>query len=422
MLPDLPAPSPDLPDDDLLDALQRQTFRFFWEGGHEVSGLAADRLFVDGEPKDDLIAVGGSGFGVMSIIVAAARGWIERAAARERIDRMLDILFAAPCFHGMFPHFMNGRTGAPIAFSRKDDGGDIVESSYLFMGLLCARSYFDSSAAEERRLRERITILWEEAEWSWYTREGRKALYWHWSPNNGWALDHDVRGWNECLIAYVLAASAPRYPVEPDVYHRGFAAGRDFRNGRAYHGHELPLGPALGGPLFFAHYSFCGLDPHGLRDRYADYWRQNVAHVAINKAHCIDNPGKFRGYGADCWGLTASDDPDGYVAHAPDLDNGTISPTAALSSFPYDPEGCMRVLRHFLKTHRGAWRRYGFVDAFCEARDWRSNVFLAIDQGPIIVMIENARSGLLWKLFMAIPEIQSGLRKLGFSSPWLTDV
>ena len=412
----------DLGDEELLEYVQRQTFRFFWEGAHPVSGLLPDRRSTHGEAADDLIGIGGSGFGIMAIIVAVARGWLSREDALDRIGRMLDLLTRATCFHGIYPHFMNGRTGATIPFSRKDDGGDLVETSYLFMGLLCAREAFNDDTPIELHLRQRITWLWEEVEWNWHTRGGRKALYWHWSPNNGWALDHEIRGWNECLITYVLAASAPRYAIDAEVYHQGFAAGRDFLNGGVYCGIELPLGPPYGGPLFFAHYSFCGLDPRGLKDRYADYWEQNLRHVMINRAHCVRNPHNHKGYGAECWGLTASDDPSGYRAHSPTNDNGTISPTAALSSFPYAPKEAMRVLRHFFSAHGDRiWGRYGFVDAFCEAQGWYADSFLAIDQGPIVIMIENYRSGLLWKLFMRIPEIQAGLRKLGFVSPYMED-
>lgn len=414
-----------LPDDALLERIQRQTFRFFWEGAHPVSGLAADRLSrsaraASSEDKRDLIAIGGSGFGVMTCIVAAERGWIERAAAIERLRAMLDLLLRAPCYHGAFPHFMNGRTGATIAFWRKDDAADIVETSFLCMGLLCAREYFDRDTPAERDLRGRITLIWEDVEWSWFTQGGRELLYWHWSPNNGWGMDHEIRGWNECLIVYVLAASSPRYAIDPLAYHRGFANGRDFLNGRSYYDIQLPLGMPYGGPLFFTHYSFCGLDPRGLRDRYADYWQQNLRHVRINRAHCVANPHNHRGYGPGCWGLTASDDPDGYSAHAPDNDNGTLSPTAALASVPYAPAEGLAAARTFL-TRLGdkVWGQYGFVDAFCEARDWYADSFLAIDQAPIILMIENHRTALLWNLFMRVPEVRTGLRRLGFSSPHL---
>jgi len=413
-----PAALAALPDDTLLERIQRQTFAFFWDGADPASGLAPDRRTIHSAPIDDLVAIGGSGFGIMALIVAVERGWVGRAAALERLDRMLDLLLRATCYHGAFPHFLHGKTGATIPFGRKDDGGDLVETSFLSMGLLCARQYFSGDAVLEQSLRARVTQVWQEVEWDWYTQGGRKLLYWHWSPNNGWAMDHEIRGWNECLVTYVLAAGAPRYAIDPQAYHRGFASGRGFLNGNTYHGIELALGMPYGGPLFFAHYSFCGLDPRGLKDCYADYWDLNVRHVQINRAHCIANPHGYKGYGPSCWGLTASDDYDGYGAHAPDNDNGTISPTAALASLPYAPQEVTAVARQLLDVHGSrVWGRYGFVDAFCEQRNWYAQTYLAIDQGPIVVMIENHRSGLLWKLFMSVPEVQAGLRRLGFASP-----
>jgi hypothetical protein len=409
-----------LEDEALLEHVQRQTFRFFWEGSHPVSALAPDRRTRAGGPRDDLVAVGGSGFGIMALIVATERGWVAREAALERLEAMLNLLERATCYHGVWPHFMSGRTGATIPFSRKDDGGDLIETSLLCMGLISARQYFAQADARERRVRERLNWLWEEVEWSWYTQGGRQVLYWHWSPTNGWALDAEIRGWNECLIAYVLAAGAPRYGIDPRVYHNGFAMGRDFLNGRTYYGIELPLGPPFGGPLFLAHYSFCGLDPRGLKDRYADYWQQNREHVRINHAHCEANPHGYPGLSGACWGLTASDDPAGYAVHAPDQDNGTVSPTAALASCPYAPAESVRAIRSFLGAYGvKVWDRFGFIDAFCEAQNWFADTFLAIDQGPIIVMIENHRTQLLWRLFMSAPEVQLGLRRLGFSSPHL---
>lgn len=403
-------------DDQLLDAVQRQTLRYFWDFAHPVSGLARERSNVAFDYGLETVTSGGSGFGVMAIIAGVERGWIPRAEAAERLLRSVRFLAKASAYHGVFPHFLNGETGRTIPFSRKDDGGDIVETSFLMMGLLAARQYFDAPA--ERELRDRINWLWSEVEWDWHTREGRDVLYWHWSPNNGWAMNHEIRGWNECLITYVLAASSPRYPVKPEVYHRGFARAGAIKNGQRYHGIELPLGPAEGGPMFFAHYSFMGLNPRGLRDRYADYWQQNVAHTAINRAHCLANPKRCKGYGEACWGLTACDNYEGYNAHAPDNDLGVIAPTAALGSMPYAPEHSMAALRHFYGTLGDRlWTEYGFRDSFSEGRGWFADSHLAIDQGPIVVMIENHRSGLLWKLFMSCPEVQAGLKKLGFTSP-----
>jgi hypothetical protein len=404
-----------LPDAELLDEVQRQTFRFFWEGAHPPSGLARDRSGRDKDPADDLVTTGGSGFGILALIVAVERGWQSRAAVFGRLERMLDLLSRAVRYHGVFPHFLNGRSGATIPFSAQDDGGDLVETGFLCLGLLCARQYFDRNTPQEANARANITALWEGVEWDWHTQGGQDVLYWHWSPNHGWAINLDIRGWNECLITYVLAASSPRHRISPNAYALGFAGGREFLNGDAYYGITLPLGPSLGGPLFFSHYSFCGLDPRGLKDRYADYWEQCVSHVRINRAYCIDNPGGHKGYGENCWGLTASDEPGGYSAHAPGSDNGTISPTAAISSMPYAPSEALQAIRGFLLAHGDkVWGRYGFVDAFCEDKNWFADTFLAIDQGPIIAMIENFRSGLLWKLFMSVPEVQAGLRRLDF--------
>jgi hypothetical protein len=286
--------------------------------------------------------------------------------------------------------------------------------------LLCARQYFNNDNETENQLRGRITWLWNDVEWNWFTRGGLSLLFWHWSPNNDWSMNNDIRGWNEALITYVLSASSPQHAINADVYHRCWANSNDFKNQRTYYGIKLPLGPDYGGPLFFAHYSFLGIDPRGLKDRYADYWEQNKNHTLINREQCIRNPKGFIGYGANCWGLTASDTYDGYDAHSPTNDLGTISPTAALSSFPYTPGYSMQALRHFYyKLGNKIWSQYGFVDAFNETKNWYATSHLAIDQGPIIIMIENYRTGLLWKLFMSVPEVQNGLKKLGFESPAL---
>ena len=418
---DLTARGQKLSDEQLLDLLQRQTFRYFWEGAHPDSGLAFDRRHRHGvHGSDRPVAVGGSGFGALATLIACERGWVSREQALARFARMLDCLERAPRYHGMYPHFMRGDTGATIPFSAQDDGGDLVETALLLQGLLCARAYFERDVPQELRLRERITTLWHEAEWNWYTRGDRNVLTWHWSATHGFALDLEIRGWNECLIAYVLAASAPRHAVPAQAYHEGWARGRDFLNRGSFAGVELPLGPDWGGPLFFAHYSFCGIDPHGLSDAYADYWQQNVNHTRINYAYCVDNPHRYRGYGPDCWGLTAGDSRVGYEAHAPNNDLGVITPAGALSSFAYAPREAMAALRHlFENLGDRIWGRFGFVDGFSEQYDWYADTFIAIDQGPIVAMIENYRSGLLWKLFMGIPEVQAGLRKLGFRSPYL---
>lgn len=408
-----------LSDSALLDLVQQQTFRYFWDFAHPVSGLSRERSNESFNYGGEVVTTGGTGFGVMSVIVASERKWIARDTAAKFLLKMVRFLSKADAYHGVFPHWLNGETGKTIPFSRKDDGADLVESSFLFQGLLAARQYFNGNDAVERELRNRINWLWNDIEWNWFTNN-QEVLYWHWSPNNGWAMNFAVRGFNECLIMYVLAASADRYPVSPAVYHNGWAQSNFFKNGKEFYGIPLPLGFDYGGPLFFSHYSFVGLDPRGLKDRYADYWMQNRHHTLINREHCVRNPNQFKGYGPACWGLTASDTYNGYDAHSPTNDKGTITPTAALSAFPYTPEFSMQALRHFYENLGDKiWSEYGFVDAFNESQNWYASSHLAIDQGPIIAMIENYRSGLIWNLFMSCPEVQNGLKKLGFESPHL---
>lgn len=411
-----------LSDTALLELVQKQTCRYFWDFAHPVSGLARERSNVAFDYGDEVVTTGGSGFGIMALIVAAERKWIPREEVAERMLKIINFLWKADAFHGVFPHWLNGATGKVIRFGRKDDGGDLVESAFLFQGLLCAQQYFSGNTNVEREIRNRVGWLWSEIEWDWYTKGGEEVLYWHWSPNNGWAMNFPLRGYNETLITYILAASAERYPVPASVYHRGFAQSNFFKNGKKFYDINLPLGFDYGGPLFFAHYSFLGLDPRGLKDNYADYWEQNRNHTLINRAYCLDNPKKFKGYGENCWGLTASDNHQGYGAHSPSEDLGVITPTAALSSFPYTPEYSMKALKHFYNDLGDKiWGEYGFRDAFNESQNWYAKSYLAIDQGPIVVMIENYRTGLLWNLFMSNPAIKKGLVKLGFQSPHLAN-
>jgi len=426
---------PNLSDSALLDVVQRQTFRFFWHYAHPVSGLARERdNTVHGDYYWDYIneaynepnfststygpeacAIGGTGFGIMATIVAVNRGWIGRDTALRRLVKMVDFLNKADSYHGIFPHFMNGATGKTIAFGKLDDGADIVETSYLLMGFLCAREYFNGDTPLEKYFRNRVTTLWNAANWNWHTRGENKLLYWHWSPWNDFDMNFPVRGYNECLITFVMAASSPWHPISPEVYNYSWKQTESFNNGKTYYGIKLPLGFEYGGPLFFTQYTYQGLNPHGLRDSAIDYWEQNVNHTLINRAWCIDNPLHYKGYGANCWGLTAGDSYKGYVAHCPQEDSGVIQPTAALSAFPYTPEYSMQALRHFYyDLGPKIWGDYGFADGFSETKNWYAKTHLAIDQGPIVVMIENYRTGLLWNLFMKIPDVQNGLKKLGF--------
>ncbi|HUC83383.1 MAG TPA: glucoamylase family protein [Flavisolibacter sp.] len=416
-------------DERMLTDVQRTTFQYFWDGAEPNSGLARERFHVDGAyPQNDknVVTSGGGGFGVMAILVGIERGFITREQGVERMERIVKFLETADNYHGVWPHWWNGETGKTKPFSRKDDGGDLVETSFMLQGLLTVRQYFKDGNEKEKALVSRIDKLWQAVDFNWY-RNGKNVLYWHWSPNYGWDMNFPVSGYNECLIMYVLAAASPTHAVPAEVYHEGWAEnGKIKNNPPAYGGHKLQLrhqGDAEnGGPLFWAHYSYLGLDPRGLKDQYADYWQENVGQAMINYQWCVDNPKGYKGYGPDTWGLTSSYSVRGYAGHAPsaERDLGVISPTAALASIPYTPQQSMQALKHWYTNMRDSiYGQYGFYDAFSVHHNWYPKRYLAIDQGPIVVMMENYRSGLLWNLFMSAPEVQQGLKKLGFQSPHL---
>lgn len=415
-------------DDSLLTLVQYQTFRYFWDGAEPVSGMACERINADDiYPENDknIITTGGSGFGIMAVIIGIERGFITREQGLARLEKNIEFLKKADRFHGVWPHWLNGETARVKPFSPKDDGADLVESSYLMQGLLAARQYFNENTPREKALVDAINLFWNEMDFQWFT-QGKNVLYWHWSPNFGWEMNFPVEGYNECLIMYVLAASSPTHSISADAYHKGWARSGQIRGTSSPYGLPLSLrhngAPEYGGPLFWAHYSYLGLDPRHLTDQYANYWEHNTNQTLINRQWCIENPKKYKGYGEECWGLTASYSVKFYAGHAPGEENdlGVISPTAAISSIPYTPEYSMQALRHFYFQLRDQiWGDYGFYDAFSIHHNWYPKQYLAIDQGPEIVMIENYRSGLIWKLFMSCPEINKGLKDLGFSSPYI---
>jgi hypothetical protein len=410
-------------DDSLMTLVQYQTFQYFWDNAEPVSGLGRERTHMDNNyPANDkhIVTSGGSGFGLMAILVGIERKFITRQQAVERLTHIVNFLDTADRFHGAWPHWINGETGKVKPFSPKDDGGDLVETAYLVQGLITVREYFKNGSDEEKALAAKIDKLWRDVDWNWYTNK-KDVLYWHWSPKNQWAMNFAIGGYNECLITYVLAASSPTHAIKPEVYHKGWARNGSIKSEVKYYELETVLdhyetndNPV--GPLFWAHYSYLGLDPRKLKDRYADYWKLNQNHALIDYKYCVDNPKDFEGYGPDCWGLTSSYSMSGYAGHNPSEDLGVISPTAALSSFPYTPKESMQMLKFLYEPSRDSLiGTYGPYDAFSFSSDWLLPHYLAIDQGPIPVMIENYRTGLLWDLFMKAPEVQAGLDKLGFT-------
>jgi hypothetical protein len=415
-------------DDELLTMVQEAQFRYYWEGAEPHSGMA--REVTPGDPNQ--VALGGSGFGIMALLVGIDRGFVTREQGVGRFLKILHFLDKADRFHGVWPHYLDGRTGKTMAFFGKyDDGGDLIETSFLMEGLLSARQYFTRNTPQEKEIRDTITRLWRGVDYDWY-RNGAdsKFLYWHWSPDYGFHIHHPLIGWNESMIAYVLGIASPTHPIPASLWNSGWAGqnetgvayrrrwsrttqGDHFINGNSYYGIKLEVGEGNGSDLFFTHFSFMGFDPRGKRDAYTDYFTNNRAISLIDQAYAIDNPRKFKGYSADAWGFTAGLHAGGRPLPADD--NGTITPEGPLGSFPYTPKESMLALKHFYRD-LGAriWGVYGFADGYNETDNYFDESYMGLNQAPTVVMIENWRTGLIWKLFMSNPEIGPALKKIGF--------
>lgn len=402
----------DFTDEELMDMVQRYSFRYFWEGAHAGSGMAMERSHVGGST----VASGATGMGLMAMIVAHERAYEDREAVKERVLKILTSLETCERHHGAWSHWYDGDTYGTLPFSADDDGGDLVETSFVAQGLLAVRNYFSGTDNTSIQIREKATQLWEGIEWDWYRNGDQNVLFWHWSPNHHFAKNMKVFGWNEALVTYIMAAASPTHTIPKEVYEQGWARNGEMVNRRVFYNQEIFLSPNWGGPLFWVHYSHLGINPKGLSDQYASYWQEYVNTVKIHHAYAIDNPLNFKGYSEHNWGLTASDDPFGYTAHEPmNNDNGTISPTAALSSMPYLPEASMKALKYFYRERgRDLFGLYGPYDAFNEKFNWVKKSYIGIDQGPIVSMIENHRTGLLWNTVMKDADLQAGLDKLGF--------
>ena len=412
-----------LTDEELLDLTQERTFKYFWDYAESNSGAARERYHPN-NPSDsqNVVTTGGSGFGLMAILVGIERGYITRNEGFVRLNQILEFFENADRFHGAWPHWIDGSTGNIIPFSAEDNGGDLVETAFLVQGLICVKEYFKNGSTPEVELANKADVLWKSVEWNWYT-QGQNALYWHWSPTNNFSINLELRGYNETLIAFVLGAASPNYSISAEAYHQGWANNGNIVSASNQYGIPLILDHAGTGtgPLFWAHYSYLGLDPRNLSDQYANYWDLNVNHTRINYQYCVNNPNNYSDYGMDCWGLTASysrnsDGSTGYSAHDPENDKGVISPTAAISSLPYTPQESLAAMHYFYSKKELLLGSAGFYDAFSpHYNDWVTERYLAIDQGPEIIMIENYRTQLLWNLFMQNEDVQNGLNILGFN-------
>ncbi len=421
-------PGAQVTDEELIDLVQKQTFAYFWEYAEPNSGLARERFHPDGYyPENDshVVTTGGSGFGLMAIVSGMSRGYVTKEEGTKRLNKIANFLANADRFHGAWSHWIDGNTGKVKPFGIKDNGGDLVETSFLAAGIIVVREYLKNGTADEKAVSLKFDKLWKGIDWQWYTNNQNK-LYWHWSPNYNWDMNFALEGYNECLITYVMGASSPSHPITPAAYHQGWARNGGIVSTKTKY--NLPLilkhngAEEFGGPLFWAHYSYLGLDPNQLTDKYANYWDLNSNHTKINYLYAIANPKSYKGYGANYWGLTASysrneDGSVGYDAHMPSNDKGVISPTAAISSIVYTPNESKAFIRNLYENYKNdTWGVAGFYDAHSQQYQWTTKRYLAIDQGPEMVMLENYRTGLIWNLFMNAPEVKKGLINLGFHS------
>jgi hypothetical protein len=417
-------------DEELLTMVQEASFRFYWEGAEAASGLAKESI----PGRHNMIATGASGFGLMALIAGAERKFITREQAVERFLKIVNFLEKADKFHGAVSHFIDGPSGkVEPFFGPRDNGGDLVETSFLMQGLITARAYFNKTGAKEKEIRDKITKIWQDVEWSWYRRYPQnKYLFWHWSPDNEWIINHQLIGWNETMVTYLMAIASPSHGIPSAMYYSGWASqdtiaqqyrsawgqtkdGSMYTNGNTYYGIKLDVGVSNGGPLFFVQYAYLGFDPHLINDAYTNYFNNNKNIALINQRYCIENPGGYLGYSDSCWGLTASDGPFGYSASEPvvHIDNGKVAPTGAISSFAYTPQESMKALKNYYFNYgKFLWGEYGFRDAFNLNQNWCSEIYMGLNQAPMTVMIENYRTGLLWKLFMSDPEIKQAINSI----------
>lgn len=413
-------------DDEFLTYIQRQYFRYVWDAALPHSGLSRVRM-IDEEPDRDrnTITIGSSGFGIAGVIVGIQRGFVSRKAGIARLEKIVGFLERTDRYHGMWPHWINDSSGKTMPFANpasKDNGGDVVESAFLAQGLLVARQYLLQGNKKEKALAARYDKLWKEMEWSWYRKDNQDVVYWHWSPDYGWEKNFPLQGYNECLAVYLLGAASPTYPLSKDTYYKGWERSGAMASDTMLYGIDPIVvhnsGKGAVGPIFWSAFSYVGFDPKGLKDEKGiDYFKVCAAQARIQQAYCIANPKGFAGYGANCWGFSAGYSAKGYKAHSTKTDLGVITPSGTLAAMPFAPEAVLPALKHFYyDLGDRLWGPYGFYDAYVASEDRVVRNYLANNQCAALPMIENYRTGSIWKLFMSAPEVGTALHTLGFTA------
>ena len=407
---------PKISDEALLDSVQKASFNYYLEHASTTSGLLGD---VSSEAPDARTTFGGTGFALMTFPGAVNRGFITRSQALFKVQQMVSFVNSkVSVYKGVFPAWVNGITGKSQYWNGLD-GWDVPNTAFFIMGMLTVRQYFDGTSAEETKLREDITSLYNKIEWPWY-HNSQNFIYWSYNPTAGWILP--VRGWVETLVMYVLAAGSPTHPIDKSVYEIGWTRNGNFVNGKQFYGYTLPLGQDYGGQAYLNQFSFLGINPNGLTDQYADYGIQAKNASLIGYEYCKAQHTEYPFYCDSVWGITAGASANGYIQESPSNDQGYIYPSASLASFPYSPVESMKAMKYFYyKLGNLIWTKYGFTDSFSFSVEpyWVSNEVFSYDQMNTIVGIENYRSGLPWKLFTSCPEVQTGLKQLGFTAPYI---
>jgi hypothetical protein len=425
------------------DELQRRTFAFFWE-----RALPGNYQIPDRWPTERFSSIAATGFGLTAYLVGAERGYVTRAEAAERVRRTLEVLWALPQgpemsgvagYRGLFYHFLNNDD----ALRYQGVELSTIDTGLLMAGVLSVMSYFDGDDDDERLIRDLADRLYRRVEWDWTLNEnGRMSMGWR--PDRKF-IPADWNGYNEAMILLVLGLGSPTHPLPDDAWERWTENYRwmDFR------GYDhLNFSPLFGHQYSHMYIDFRGIQDAYMRERGSDYFENSRKATLANRAYCIDNPRQFIGYGPEQWGLTACDGPARldtswqgeplrfftYRARGASarhiIDDGTIAPTAAGGSVPFAPKECLDALEQMWTTQYDSLvGPYGFRDAFNltyrvapdHTNGWYDTDYLGIDQGPILIQLENHRSELVWNLMKRNPYVRRGLERAGFTGGWLAE-
>jgi len=411
----IPARPAVLNDSLFLDLLQRTAFDFFWNEANPNNGLIKDR-----DTPNAACSIASVGFGLTAIGVAIDRAWITREAGRDRVLTTLNTFWQQPQgremsgtigYKGLFYHFLDMNTGLRAWNSELSS----IDTALLLAGIIYAKQYFTERHEDALRIRQLADSIYYRIDWDWM-RNYQPNITLGWFPDKGF-INAWWRGYNEAMIMCILALGSPTHPV-PATTWTAWNSGYSWQTHYNYDYVNFP-------PLFGHQFSHCWIDFRQIQDAYMrqrgiDYFENSRRATLAQRAYCIANPGNFKGYGENVWGLTACDGHNGYKARgAPPAqnDDGTIAPTAATSSMPFTPEVSLAAAKHLYETYRQSiWTQYGFCDAFNLTVNWWAPGVIGIDEGPIVLMLENFRSQKIWQLFMQNPDIQRGLQRAGFET------